>query len=123
MNKRDIAVALRDKGLTYEAIGELFGISSQAVHQIVHRGISNRTSLGKDIIYPNLLDWSIENKCNRREFLSRMGLPYDNASKAKLSRVLIGKQNPDKDYIDKLLQATGLTYEKLFEVNPSGSEQ
>lgn len=123
MTKKDLAIGLRDKGLTYEAIAELLGISRQAVHQLVRRGISNRTSLGKDVVYRNLLDWSIEHKCNRQDFITRMGLPYDNSSKAKLSRVLTGKQKPDKDYIDLMIQTTGLTYEKLFEVNPNGGEQ
>lgn len=120
MTNREIAIALTQKGLTYAAVGEVLGISRQAVHQLISRSVSNRVSLGNKIIYPNLLEWSIKNQCNREKFISRMGFSVDSASKAKLARVLNGKQNPTKDYIDKMIQVTELSYETLFEVFPNG---
>lgn len=119
MTDNDLIKALVDKGLTYESVGNMFGISRQRVHQIHSECVSNRKSLGK-IIYPNLLKWSIEHKVNRSEFLYKMGLTANQKAKAKLARVLKGTQSPNKDYIDMMLQATGLSYETLFEVFPDG---
>ncbi len=110
---------LRDVGLTYQAISDVLGISRQRAEQILHNGVSNRVSLGKKIIYPNLLNWSIDNKCNRDEFLRRMGFAVNAGNKQKLHRVLNGDILPRKDYIDKMLQVTGLSYEKMFEVFPN----
>jgi hypothetical protein len=112
--------ALVGKGLTYQAVGEVLGISRQRVHQILNASVSYTSTLGKKVIYPNLLEWSIKNKCNRAEFLRKMGYPESNRNKACLYRVLTGRQAPKKDYIDKMLQVTGLTYEVMFEVNSSG---
>lgn len=119
MVDRALVKALRDKGLSYQAIGEVLNVSRQRVHQLLNPGISSRVSLGKNIIYPNLLEWSVEHKCNREEFLRRMGYTVNANSKAVLLRVLTGKQNPKKDYIDKMLNVTGLLYEILFEVIPN----
>lgn len=120
MTNKELVQALVEKGFTYQAVGDLLGVSRQRVHQILTKSVTNRVSLGKKIIYPNLLEWSLEQKCNREDFLSRMGFSCDAASKNKLSRILTGKQMPTKDYIDKMIQATGLSYETLFEVFPDG---
>lgn len=120
MKNREIAIALIEKGITYEAVGKMLGISRQAVHQLVNDCVSNRRTFGKSTIYPNLLKWSIDHKCTRAEFVALMGFPVDSSSITKLHRVLTGKQIPNKDYIDKMLQATGLSYETMFEVLPDG---
>lgn len=120
MTDKEIIKALLEKGFTYQAVGDFLGVSRQRVHQIVNNNVSNRVSLGKKTIYPNLLLWSIDNKCNRERFLSIMGEQVSDANKAKLKRILSGKQMPTKDYIDKMIQATGLSCESLFEVIPNG---
>lgn len=120
MTNKEIAVALVNKGFTYEAVGNVLGISRQAVHQFVRYRVTNHNSLGRKTIYPNLLKWSIEHKCTKSIFLTRMGFEADCGNIAKLSRVLSGKQQPSKNYIDKMLQVTGLSYEMMFEVFTDG---
>lgn len=114
MTDKTLVKTLVGLGLTYEATGKALGISKQRVHQIVAASVSGRECLGKKIIYPNLLMWSIEHKVTREEFLRRMGYPTDKSHKNALNRVLNGVCMPKKDYIDKMLLATGLTYEVLF---------
>lgn len=116
MTNRELAIALADRGLKLEAIGELLGISRQGASELVRTIVSSRNSLGNSVVYPNLLEWSIENKCTRHDFLKRMGLPAERNNEAKLYRILTGKQMPDKSYIDKMLKATGLSYEAMFGV-------
>ena len=120
MTNRTLVMELRAKGMSLSEIGRLLGVSRQAVHQLLNRRPSNRHSLGKKIIYPNLLDWSIEHDCSREEFISRMGLPQDASSHSKLCKILNGKVLPKKDFIDKMIEVTGLPYEKLFEVVEDG---
>lgn len=43
-----------------------------------------------------------------------MGYPCFGETCAKLRTYMRGESHPKKPYIDKLLEVTGMTYEKLF---------
>jgi hypothetical protein len=61
-----------------------------------------------------------DNKVTRREFLRRMGLVTHNTNYERFNNILRGEGDPQKHYIDKMLEVTGLTYEVLFEVKQNG---
>ena len=109
-------IADRENGLTYREIAEKYGVSFQAVAiacgkmEVCHfKGYTE-----KQVVYPNLRRWLNKNKVSRSEFARRIGrLPSGNTTNT-ISAWFTGKCYPTKKTIDKILHATGLTYEELF---------
>ena len=61
-------------------------------------------------VYPNLEHWVNKRlDGNWMELSRRAGIDY-----GALHRIATGSRNPRKDSIDKILKATGLTYEEAF---------
>jgi transcriptional regulator with XRE-family HTH domain len=54
------------------------------------------------------------NHISRRELIIRMGMEYHAEIANRVSGWLKGKSNPSKLMIDRMLKATGMTYEELF---------
>ncbi len=106
----------RDAGMTYKQISEKYGVSSQYVCQVCAKRLPYRFQFIKEdsCIYPNLRRWMNNEKCSKNELLRRMGFTPIAANSAQLSAYMMGENFPRKPYIDKLLQATGMTYEKMF---------
>jgi hypothetical protein len=106
----------RDAGMTYKQIGEKHGVSYQYVCQVCAKRFPQRFRFitAEGCIYPNLRRWMNDEKCSRNELLRRMGFTPLAVNSCKLSEIMSGECYPRKPYIDKLLQATGMTYEKLF---------
>lgn len=106
----------RDAGMTYREIGEKHGVSYQYVSQVCSKYNPYRfkfiTKTG--CIYPNWRRWMNDEKCSRGELLRRMNLVSESENYRRLGDYMRGVTSPRKPYIDKLLQATGMTYEKLF---------
>ena len=115
--RADLYMEARNEGLSYPQIAKRFGVSYQCVAQAcAKRGVGHfKKFTEEEVVYPNLRKWMNDNEVTRSELLRRMGeLPHSEAN-SRLSTYLRGKQYPRKSTIDKLLKATGLTYEKLFE--------
>ena len=110
-------VEMRMNGATYLQIAEAFGITKQRVQQIVgkRRGNNFRPFTEERCVYPILREWLNDNKISLAE-LCRMC--RGNASSSNLSelRVVLRGESKwvTKPTIDKLINATWLTYEKLF---------
>lgn len=106
----------RDAGMTYKQIGEKYGVSYQYVCQVCAKRLPYRFQFIKEdsCIWPNLRRWMNDEKCSRNELLRRMGLTPAAENSTTLRSYMTGECSPRKPYIDKLLQATGMTYEKLF---------
>ena len=68
----------------------------------------------ENCVYPNLRKWLNDNKISRNELLRRMGITVHPNNSGRLSSYMRGQCDPKKDYIDLMLKATGMTYEKLF---------
>lgn len=67
--------------------------------------------------YPGLEKYIIDHNLSLREFSEMCGL-CNSEGKNKAStihRYLSGKTNPGKKNIDKILKATGMTYEEAFQ--------
>lgn len=116
MTKREQMQALRDHGMTYQAIAEEFGCTRQYVYQMIGTGEGAHFRLvTKDgCIYPGLRRWMNENLCSRQELLRRMGRIAWPNSAARLTAYLRGYCEPSKRTIDDILKATGMTYEECF---------
>lgn len=109
--------AEREKGLTYRTIAEKYGVSYQSVAQACGKGNPHlfRYHTAKSVIYPNLRKWLNDNKISKQELLRRAGLEVLSENDKRLSDILSGRTEPRKTTIDRLIKATGMSYEKLFE--------
>lgn len=107
--------AMREQGLKYREIAEACGVSKQYVATVCGKySPAHFVPIGEECIYPNLRKWMNENKVTRVEFLRRMGYTPHNQNYYQFNRCIWGQKYPRKNYIDKMLQVTGLTYEELF---------
>lgn len=117
-NRNDDMLEDRAAGMTYEEIGTKYGVSRQRVGQIC--GKWNKyyfKVIKKDgCVYVNLRNWMNENSVSRNELARRMGMEPTGETLARLRSYLTGRNNPPKTYIDRLIKATGMNYEMLFEV-------
>lgn len=107
--------AMRNDGLTYRKIGEMFGITSQRVAQICGaQSFPHFRRIEKEsCIYPNLMKWMNDNGVSRRELARRIN-GGDACDAWYISNIMAGKTLPTKPTIDKLLSVTGIKYEELF---------
>lgn len=103
----------RDAGMTLKQIAEKHHVSKQYVSRVVGC-VEFKEITEKQCIYPNLRKWMNENEIDKRELLFRMYLVPGGATSQKLNRILKGQAAPTKDWIDAMLEATGMTYERLF---------
>ena len=62
------------------------------------------------IVYTGIAKWIADNKLSLKEFTEKVGVSSTN----HLSAILRGEYNTSKTMIDKILAATGLTYEEAF---------
>ena len=106
----------RDSGMKYRDIAQKHGVSYQYVQQVCARYYPSKFQFitEEGCIFPNWRRWMNEERCSRYELLRRMGLATVGVNLANLRKYMSGKYYPRKPYIDKLLKATGLTYEELF---------
>ena len=108
LSKRAIMIRkMRDAGLTYESIGEILGVSRQAVHQAAHAGNGFRESTVNKVRYIGLRKWMMDNGVSISELERRCG-------SRRLSYSLTRDCEPKKKTIDAILRVTGLTYEECF---------
>lgn len=107
----------REKGLTYQAIADKYGVSRQAVQQVCAKNCDAKFR-GWDsskCVYPNVRKWLNDNRITMSEFIRRMELETEATTHMRFGAYFRGMANPMKQTIDKLLCVTGLTYEQFFE--------
>lgn len=98
---------LRIEGRSLQEIGGRFGITRERVRQILNKphagGIATRC------VYPAIRRYLETNVISQKDLAERIGV-----SNSGLTNVLLGKRQPNKRTIDKILSETGLTYEEAF---------
>lgn len=119
MTKYELYKEDRERGLTYQAIADKYGVSRQAIHCVCTRVRSKRPFVPyteKQVIYPALRAWLNEKKMKRIEILRTVNpkAEYGGSDYIMISNVLSGKIGMSKKYIDLLITATGMTYEEMF---------
>ncbi len=110
-------LAARESGMSYREIAEMFGVSFQRVAQVCGKYNPHRFQFITETgcIYPNWRKWMNDNKVSRYELVRRMGLITSQTEFVnRMSDYMRGVSEPKKWFIDKLLEATGMTYEVLF---------
>lgn len=101
---------LREKGMTYKEIGELFGVTKQAVHDTVAKNRDGfYESAAQKVRYIGLRNWMLENRVNISELSKRCGVVRET-----LYHNVVRECDPRKKTIDAILRVTGLTYEECF---------
>ena len=104
---------LHEDGMTYEKIGEMFGLSKQTVHQRLTREPGDYFHEGsvRKVKYIGLRDWMLNNRITMSKFEQLCGM-------TKMAKTLHGVCEPRKTTIDAILSVTGLTYEECFKEDP-----
>lgn len=105
------AFAMRIDGYAYQEIANKMGTSRQSVRDCLHESISfdsRNTRLSARCVYPNILKYMRDHKMNLSSLANAAGL-----TPRGVSRILEG-ENLTKTSIDKILKATGMTYDEAF---------
>ena len=105
------AYRMRLEGATLRECAEKFGVSRECIRQITPPVETHprRRSNYDGCIYPNIKEWLYQNRysyCSFSKLLACTPMSVYNA--------LMGKVSPNKKFIDKILDATGMSYEEAF---------
>lgn len=95
-------------GRTMQEVGDRFGVTRQRIQQLFPHATGREYKHHK-CVYPNLAAWLRDRNMSRKKFSELIG-----ASANAVNEWLRGKYGPNKYYIDKILEVTGLTYEEAF---------
>lgn len=107
-----VACEMRLDGASLREIAAKFGVSHEYIRKItppIWINYRSRSTCEK-CIYPNISSWLYENRYSYNRFSKLICYTCTSVYKA-----LIGKIDPSKCLIDKILDATGMTYEVAFE--------
>lgn len=106
----------REKGMTYQQIADKYGVTRQNVAMACGKANPNRFQWHPKhkVVYPNLRKWLNDNKVSKNEILRRAGMEVCASSSGLLGKIFKGTADPRKSFIDKLIEITGMPYEKLF---------
>lgn len=110
-------IELHKSGMTYDEIGAIVGLSRQRVYQLIG-GADKKLfrHIGADrCVYVGIRNWLNENKISINELTRRVYGCFHTENRNRLSSILRGYEAVTKCQIDKLLKATGLSYECAFE--------
>lgn len=117
--RKEIIANMRAKGMTYEEIGEVLGITKQRVHQIatIQHNDHFRAESVRQIRFVGLRNWMLKNRVKICELEKMCGL-------SKVYRSIVtDSYEPSKRTIDAILKVTGLTYEECFREEPDTEGQ
>jgi hypothetical protein len=106
LTKVEAYIECRRRGMTYQAIADLYGISKQAVHEAI-QGRKNRSIHVKpqSVVFPGLRKWMCENHVFIKDLETKTGLRLRSALSS-------GRINNAK--VNAILEVTELTYEEAF---------
>jgi transcriptional regulator with XRE-family HTH domain len=123
MNKKEQMLAMRNGGALYREIASVFGVSRQYVSLICGKSNPRRfIPIGDNCVFPNLRKWMNRNRVSRGELLRRTGLEMHTNNYSRFNSIMRGEIQPRKDYIDRMLKVTGMSYEELFRQTEADDE-
>ena len=105
------AYRMRLEGATLQEVADRFGVTRECIRALTpapeKRG--NKKHNHKDIIYPNIDKFLYENRHSYSSFAKLIGM-----SGSAVYNALTGATTPTKKLIDRVLEATDMTYEEAF---------
>lgn len=112
MTNRDKAEAyfMRLEGKSFQEIANQFGVSRQNIHRILN-GVCERTPRRSldTVVFPEIRNYMSENRLSFNSFSNLLGI-----SVGAVINGLCGKNDITKNFIDRVLDTTGMTYEQAF---------
>ena len=120
IEKKEEMIVLREQGLNYQQIGEIYHISRQGVHAIIGKENARKNITDVErIVYKGIYDYMMENpKLSFRGLYKKISSGYTENQMRHFSSFL---QNPTDfgkltiSQIKKLIELTGKSFEELFE--------
>lgn len=94
-------------GMTQKALAAEYGVSQALIQK--RCGGPYRGYRKNEIKYKGIEKWLNEKELSTRRFSEISGINY-----VSLYYILTGRNEPKKKSIDRILEATGLTYEEAF---------
>lgn len=94
-------------GNSMQVVADKFGVTRQRIQQIFPG--TGKRGAGRYYVYPNLKRWLYDNNTSASKLGEKIG-----ASSGMVSNWMLGKNDPHKFFIDRILEVTGLTYEVAF---------
>ena len=114
MSRREEFMILRNQGMSYKAIANVYGCTRQNVEQAC-ASRQKRYVRPEWCVYEGLRNWMNENCVSRTEMFRRMyGHDLTNSIADALRRRMTGASRWRMDEINRVIDVTGLTYEELF---------
>lgn len=113
---REIAIKMRENGMSFQQIADELGVTKQRVSQYC-AGVNAkhyRFCGEKTCIYVGLRDWMNRHGVNTTVLLQMMGYVYNPGSTERWRGKFAGKSALRIDEIKKILAVTGLTFEQAF---------
>lgn len=113
---REIAIEMRDKGMTFQQIADELGVTRQRVAQYC-AGVNAkhyRFCGEKTCVYVGLREWMNENRVSTTVLLQMMGYVYSPGSTDRWRGKFAGENAFKIDEIKKILEVTGMTFEQAF---------
>lgn len=110
-------IEMREKGITFQEIGDTLGISRQYVHNTyinATKRLKKRNMLIEEIKYKNLRNYIYQNGYSVNDFYLLCGVVVTNR-KSMIQKFLRGESNGNIKIIKKILEVTGMTFEEAFE--------
>ena len=107
---------LRAQGLTVAEIAKMTNYSEPRVFQRITSGDGNKFKVWTKVScpWPELRRWLNENTISRKKLVLLMGFTYCAQTAKNVRNRICGEVELRKSDIDKLVQLTGMPYEKLF---------
>lgn len=104
------ALDMYNEGNSMDEIAKELHFCRATIVRNLPSGVAKKGRKIKDVIYPGIVKWLIKNRVTLAE-LNRKAFGNDSQH---MSVILHGKIDPRKSTIDKILAATGMTYEEAF---------
>ena len=108
-----------EEGYTLQELGKEFGVSDERIRQVIggSTNLRNRTLKSHQYsIYPNIDKWMHDHNMTYLRFAIEMGFGGNTETAKRLANCLSGRNEFNKTAIDRLLKATGFTYEEAFKI-------
>lgn len=128
MVDRRTAKQMRDDGMSYQEIAEVFGVSRQRIHQVLKSGAVYTRKYAADIEtipYEGIYKFMVENPKVTFSALAVIMFGYSGNTASNMARRFVRGDNTKvgKRTYDRLIAATGMTYEQLFKLREGFTEE